>query len=202
MPTRRLLLLPLLSLLVSGALSAPAHANGVQISAMMDDDNLVYRTPKTSDKTLDAMAGLGVDYVRVTVLWKVVAERAQTGKANKRRWRRYGAASPKAYPPGNWDRYDHLVRSAGARGIGVYFNVTGPGPAWCCKKPPRGEEINAETWMPNARQFKLFVEAVGARYSGRYKDENFRTRKAKDKILPRVSFWSLWNEPNQGGWLT
>ena len=67
MPTRRLLLLPLLSLLVSGALSAPAHANGVQISAMMDDDNLVYRTPRTADKTLDTMASLGVDYVRVTV---------------------------------------------------------------------------------------------------------------------------------------
>ncbi|MCW2989843.1 MAG: hypothetical protein JWM73_437 [Solirubrobacterales bacterium] len=197
MPTRRLLVF----LLTFAALSGTAHANTGQLSVMMDDDNLVYRSPKTSDRTLDAMAKLGVDYVRVTVLWKVIAERARDTKAKDRQFRRLGADNPKAYPKGNWDRYDHLVRAAGARGIGVYFNVTGPGPAWCCPKPPKGEEINASTWMPNAREFKLFVEAVGKRYSGKYTDENFRG-KPKDKLLPRVSFWSLWNEPNQGGWLT
>lgn len=201
MPTRRLLLL-LASLAATGAVAAPARANGVQLSVMMDDDNLVYRSTRTADRTLDTMAQLGVDYVRVTVLWKVVADRAQTGRAAKRRFRRYGADDPRAYPAGNWDRYDNLVRSAGARGIGVYFNLTGPGPDWCCPTPPRGEERNVGTWMPNPRQFKLFVEAVGRRYSGRYRDENSRAKRARDKILPRVSFWSLWNEPNQGGWLT
>jgi len=198
MPTRRLLLSLLTTLAVlTGA--ASAHANGSQLSVMMDDDNLIYRSPKTTDRTLDAMARLGVDYVRVTVLWKVVAERARSTRARERNFRRRGADSPRAYPVGNWDRYDHLVRSAGARGIGVYFNLTGPGPDWCCPKPPRGEEENAATWMPKPREFKNFVKAVGTRYSGRYRDENFRGR---DKRLPRVSFWSLWNEPNQGGWLT
>jgi hypothetical protein len=200
MPTRRLLaLLPLIAACWG---AAPAHANGVQLSVMMDDDNLVYRSPRTSDRTLDTMAQLGVDYVRVTVLWSVIAERARSTRARDRRFKRLGAGNPKAYPAGNWDRYDHLVRSAGARGMGVYFNVTGPGPSWCCAKPPRGEERNAATWMPNARQFKLFVEAVGRRYSGRYRDENFRAKRPRDRVLPRVSFWSLWNEPNQGGWLT
>ncbi|MFL5845203.1 MAG: hypothetical protein ACJ762_10955 [Solirubrobacteraceae bacterium] len=196
MLTRRLLPL-LLGLLVLGAAPA-AHANSGQLSVMMDDDNLVYRSPKTSDKTLDAMAKLGVDYVRVTVLWQVIGERARNTKAKDKRFRKLGADDPKAYPQGNWDRYDHLVTAANARGIGVYFNVTGPGPAWCCAKPPKGEEENAATWMPNAREFKLFVEAVGRRYSGKYRDENI---KGHPKI-PAVSFWSLWNEPNQGGWLT
>ena len=41
------------------------------------------------------------------------------------------------------------------------------------------------------------MKAVGRRYSGTFRDEN-DSRAA----LPRVSFWSLWNEPNQGGWLT
>jgi len=196
MLTRRLLaLLPLLAVLAG---APAAHAGAGQSSVMMDDDNLVYRTPRTTDKTLDVMARLGVDYVRVTLLWKVVAERARSSKAKAKRFRKLGAGNPKAYPKGNWDRYDHLVNSAGARGIGVYFNVTGPGPAWCCPKPPKGEEANASTWMPNAREFKLFVQAVGKRYSGKYRDENIRKRPK----LPRVSFWSLWNEPNQGGWLT
>ena len=196
MLTRRLLaVLPVVAVL---ALASSAQANGVQLSMMMDDDNLVYRSPKTTDRTLDKMRGLGVDYVRVTVLWKVVGERARNTKRKDKKFRRLGAENPKAYPKANWDRYDHLVRAAAARGIGVYFNLTGPGPAWCCPTPPKGEEINAETWMPNPREFKNFVKAVGTRFSGRYRDENTRGRPK----LPRVSFWSLWNEPNQGGWLT
>src|SRR3954466_11298275 len=195
-PRRLIALLPALALLLG---AAPAHANGVQLSVMMDDDNLVYRSPKTSDKTLDTMAQLGVDTVRVTVLWKVVADHAQSTKARKRRFKRLGADNPKAYPAGNWDRYDHLVRSAGARGMGVYFDLTGPGPKWCCAKPPKSERENADTWMPKPRQFKLFVRAVGKRYSGKYRDENFRGR---NKLLPAVRMWALWNEPNQGGWLT
>ena len=46
-------------------------------------------------------------------------------------------------------------------------------------------------------QFQRFAEAVGKRYSGAYRDEN-----AIRKPLPRVSLWSLWNEPNQPGWLS
>jgi hypothetical protein len=195
--TRRLL--PLLAAAAALLGTASAHANSVQLSVMMDDDNLVYRSPKTSDKTLDTMAKLGVDYVRVTVLWKVVADHARATKARDRRFRRLGADDPRAYPPGNWDRFDHVVRSAGARGMGVYFDLTGPGPKWCCPKPPKGEEENAATWKPDARQFKLFVRAVGTRYSGKYRDENFR---GKNKKLPAVRMWALWNEPNQGGWLT
>src|SRR3954469_610146 len=157
MATRRLV--PVLATLFAMLAAVPAHANGVQLSVMMDDDNLIYRSPKTSDQTLDTMAQLGVDYVRVTVLWKVVADHARSTKARDRRFRRLGADNPKAYPAGNWDRFDNLVRSANARGIGVYFNLTGPGPAWCCPKPPKGEEENAETWMPKPREFKLFVRA-------------------------------------------
>src|SRR4051794_9481012 len=197
MPARRVV--PLFATLVALLAAVPAHANGVQLSVMMDDDNLIYRSPTTSDKTLDTMAQLGVDTVRVTVLWKVVADHARSTKARDRRFRRLGADNPKAYPSGNWDRYDHVVRSAGARGMGVYFDITGPGPSWCCAKPPKSERENAATWKPSARQFKLFVRAVGKRYSGKYRDENFR---GKDKRLPRVTMWALWNEPNQGGWLT
>lgn len=199
MPTRRNRFTPLavLAAVLCGLAAPAAHANSVQLSVMMDDDNLVYRSDKTSDKTLNTMKSLGVDYVRVTMLWGVVGDRARSTKRADKLFRRRGADNPKAYPKGNWDRYDHLVRAAAARGIGVYFNVTGPGPAWCCETPPKSETENKSTWMPKAREFKLFVKAVGKRYSGKYRDENSRHTK-----LPRVSFWSLWNEPNQGGWLT
>ena len=41
------------------------------------------------------------------------------------------------------------------------------------------------------------MQAVGRRYDGTYRDEN-----GSRGALPRVRFWSLWNEPNQAGWLS
>ena len=41
------------------------------------------------------------------------------------------------------------------------------------------------------------MTAVGRRFDGTYRDEN-----GSRAALPRVSMWSLWNEPNQGGWLS
>jgi hypothetical protein len=40
------------------------------------------------------------------------------------------------------------------------------------------------------------VKAIGIRYSGLYRDENQGRR-----VLPAVRRWSIWNEPNQAGWL-
>jgi len=170
---------------------ASAHASDQQLSMMMDDDLLVYRDDATRDRTLDRMSRLGVDYVRVTVLWSVVAER----QAARNRGRR--ASSPRAYRALNWDRYDRLVRAAQARGMGVYFNVTPPAPPWHRGRAPRGErDVVRRAWRPDARAFARFVEAVGRRFSGRYRDEN-----DGGQLIPRVSFWSLLNEPNQAGWL-
>jgi hypothetical protein len=202
----------LLSLtLALGALLAPAaHASPSQISIMMDDDMLVYRGDDVASRSLQQMKKLGVDAVRVTVLWKTVAENARlsaadikklklTGKAKtaaQRQAKRFKATNPSTYPIRNWDRYDNLVNSAKNVGIRIYFNVTGPGPAWAMTKPPKKYNSLRETWKPRPSAFKQFVTAVGKRFDGTYIDEN-----GSRSALPRVSFWSLWNEPNQAGWL-
>ena len=134
------------------------------------------------------MKSLGVDTVRVTVLWETVAENARFLKADiaklrgekntrareaaRRQNKRFKPANPSTYPIRNWDRYDNLVRAAQARGIRVYFNVTGPGPKWAHAKKPKGSSASQRTYKPKAREFKLFVTAVGKRYSGTYSDEN------------------------------
>ena len=66
-----------------GALLAPAaaQASPTQTSIMMDDDLLVYRDDSTAARALTQMKSLGVDTVRVTVLWKTVAENARFSKA-------------------------------------------------------------------------------------------------------------------------
>lgn len=204
--TTRLLIVALL-----GALLAPAatHANVAQTSIMMDDDLLVYRDDSVAAGTLTRMKALGVDTVRVTVLWKTVTENARFTKAElakfpkgrlrtaaQRQTKRFKPANPSTYPIRNWDRYDNLLKSAADRGIKVYFNVTGPGPTWAMTKPPKRYNALRNQWKPRPAAFKQFVTAVGRRYDGTYRDEN-----GSRGILPRVRFWSLWNEPNQAGWL-
>ncbi len=206
LPTFRTFLLALFL----GALLAPAaQASPGQLSIMMDDDLLLYRDDGTATRTLTQMKSLGVDTVRVTMLWRVAAENARLtpseirelkGSAKtraRRQARRFRGADPATYPVRNWDRYDNLVRKANEIGLQVYFNVTGPGPRFAHADAPRSQRRNQGTWKPKAGLYKQFVTAVGRRYSGTYRDEN-----GSRTALPRVSFWSLWNEPNQAGWLS
>jgi hypothetical protein len=187
LPSSALLLCALALATLALALLAPARAHGAEfmLSVIQDDNQLVYGSAAQREHSLDVMQALGVDAVRATVLWDALAPR--------RRPRR--AASPRSYRASQWDRYDDLVRSASRRGIHVYFSVTAPGPKWGHEKSP--DVANRRTWKPKAREFGKFVQAVGRRYSGAYRDEN-QDRQA----LPRVTWWGLFNEPNQGGWLT
>jgi hypothetical protein len=206
--TFRKIALATLLLLTLG--TSTAQAGPDQVSIMMDDDQLLYRTDQVRGKTLVVMKSLGVDAIRVTVLWKTVAEGASLSnkeisrlkgdklkkKAREQR-ERFKANDPHKYPTRNWDRYDNLVKDAARLGIRVYFTITGPGPAFGHVKAPPSQRANAGTYKPIPAEFGAFAEAVGRRYSGRFRDEN-----GIRQALPRVSSWSVWNEPNQPGWLT
>ena len=106
----------------------------------------------------------------------------------------FDGSNPAAYPANLWDRYDGLVRGAQARGMDVLLSPSSPMPAWAsgCQASLKVRKV----CRPNPTQFKRFVQALGTRYSGSYADEN-----EGGGVLPRVSRWSIWNEPNQGGWL-
>jgi len=188
---------PLIVILLAAALLAlpsAALANAQQISIVQDDDLLLYRDGATRDRALQQMKQLGVDAVRATVLWSVVAQDVKKTPARAKRFR---GNDPNTYPAANWDKYDDLVRAAVYFGITPYFSVTGPGPPWAMGTPPPSQKRSAATWMPKVGEWAKFVVALGKRYSGTYRDEN-----QGRQILPRVSFWGVYNEPNQGGWLT
>jgi hypothetical protein len=200
----------MLTILLACLCAPAAHASSDQASIMMDDDQLLYRNNVTQTRTLVTMRSMGVDAVRATVLWRIAAEGADLSnreiermkgaqnrdKARAQR-RRFRATDPRTYPTRNWDRYDNLVKEATKLGMRVYFTITGPGPSYAHHIAPSSERKNAGTYRPYPSRFRSFVQAVGARYSGTYRDEN-----AIRKVLPRVSIWSLWNEPNQPGWLS
>src|SRR5437588_10603189 len=172
-----------------GAGVRPARANSTLASMMMDDDQLVYATPSQRAAALDAMRRLGVQGVRVTVSWKFLAQDLRRRPARLRGRR---AADPRNYSPRLWDNFDHLLEAAYGEGMFVLFNVTGPGPRWAQGRAPFSHRFDQPAWKPNAAGFGQFVQAVGTRYSGHYRDENDQHR-----LLPRERLWSLWNEPNQ-----
>jgi hypothetical protein len=138
--------------------------------------------------TLDLMRRLGVDRVKVFVPWNTIAP-----DPSSRVRPRFDAGSPAAYPASSWMTYDTIVRDATARGIALYIAVGGGAPMWAAgMHPPPGSPYGGADWEPSAVQFGEFVRAVATRYSGHY------TPPGASSPLPRVSFWSIWNEPNLG----
>ncbi len=165
------------------ALPSASHASSTQESMFQDDPLLVYGTNEQQDSTLDQLRAFGVDRIRVSVFWAIIAPaNDQLQKPN------FDATDPAAYPAKLWERYDRLIRQAQSRGILVNLNITSPIPRWAAQEAP--EARLQETWGPTVEEFGKFVQAVSKRYDGTYMG------------LPRVDYWSIWNEPNQAGWLT
>jgi hypothetical protein len=171
-----------------------------QESIFQDDDHLLYASTATVTSTLDTLRGLGVDRVRLTILWRDIAPAPNAAAMPAG----FQAADPAAYPAGAWAPYDRVVELAGARGIKVAFNVTAPGPAWAMATAAPSARY-ASHFQPSAADFGAFVTAVGRRYSGDYRPPTGGSGTAGGSAgatpLPRVSFWTIWNEPNQPGWL-
>ncbi len=171
------------AILVLVAFPSLALASKTQESTFQDDPRLVYGDAATQDATLDTLRDFGVDRIRVSVFWRVLAPaNDQLQKPD------FDATDPAGYQTKVWDRYDHLIQAAQARGINVNLNFTSPVPRWAATESPRADL--QETFGPNPVEFGDFVRAVSTRYSGNYSG------------LPRVDYWSIWNEPNQAGWLT
>lgn len=196
------------------ALPGHALASHTQRSILMDDDELIYSSPDHVARRLAEIASLGVDQVKVSMVWALVAPDATSARRP-----RFDATDPRAYPPGAWDRYDTLVRLARALGMSVYFQLTPPSPAWAI---PRGEPRQGPPLgrAPRPRLFRQFVEAVGRRYDGTFQASIPKSEPPPSFLglpvnlsssqpqatqpgspIPRVDTWGIWNEPNERSWL-
>jgi hypothetical protein len=200
-------------------LATPARASSDQEAMFQDDAELLYPARAGVGRTLDMLQALGVDRLRVTVYWRLVAPSASADRKPN-----FSAGDPAAYPRANWRRYDDLVRLAYDRGIGVNFDVAGPAPDWA--STGSGGFAN-----PSAGEFGQFVHAVAARYTGSYTpppgnqnppppppsnpaplpdipplpaltgvqsaQQGEVSAEQAEGTLPRVNYWSFMNEPNQ-----
>jgi hypothetical protein len=161
--------------LAAGLPASPAQANRTQASIFQDDAGLIFVSEKKRNRNLDELKSLGVDIIRVNVVWSSYAKSPNHAKKPKS----FHPSDPTEYR--NLNNIDALVAEARKRGMDVLLTPTTPAPRWAsqCKKVPlrrRG------VCKPSPSQFGTFVAALGKRY-------------------PLVHRWSIMNEPNLSAWL-
>jgi len=121
------------------------------------------------DAALDTISSLGATAIRLQIAWSSVAPDPDAKQPPS-----FNQTDPNAYPAGAWARYDAAIDGARARGLKVYVTLTGPAPRWATA----AKQDNLT--RPSAEAFSKFASAAGRRYGA------------------KVSWWSIWNEPNLG----
>ena len=128
------------------------------------------------DRTLDEVAELGVNAVRLGVLWSDVAPETEPAD--------WHPADP-ADPHYDFSLYDSFMRAAEARNLKVLVTITGPGHPWTTRSGIADSD-------PDPAKFEAFASAVAHRYSGDFDPDG----DGDETTLPEAAIWSVWNEPN------
>ena len=163
----------------AAALVSPgaALANRGQQTMMEDSTQLLTQGDGARNFALDQFKALGADVVKVRVEWRDIAP----SPVSTRKPAGFDATDPGAYPAGAWDQLDAAVRGIVARGMKPFLMVGPPAPEWATGGPTKKY---VGVWKTNPAEYGAFVRAIGRRYAG------------VNQGLPRVSMWSVWNEPN------
>lgn len=183
------------SAILSTACAGSAHAPAARTagvspnlqSVLQDDLLLLYKSPQVQTKTLEEMKAIGVGVVKVSLIWRLIAPHPDAAQPPT-----FNGADPTAYPWGSWNRYDQLVETAHRLGLRVYFQIAPGDPNWGVARNVPSGQSHEFTMAPNLRYYGQFIRAVGRRYSGSWLDTSGHT-------IPRVSYWGVWNEPNNLG---
>jgi hypothetical protein len=178
-----LLRLAVLALLLFAVPAGRAVASPSQISIIQDDARLD-NDPAT---TLARARLLGAQVIRVSVHWNWIAPAPNA----KKQPRHFDATDPAAYPAANWRLWDAIAIEAHGEGIRVDFDLMGGAPRWALG-PGRPAGNDNQDWEPSASEYGAFVRAIATRYSGSY------VPPGQIDPLPRVDFWTVWNEPDYG----
>ncbi len=172
----------LMALASVAAVPSTAAASKTQISIFEDDPQLLANPVGT----LSTLRALGVNVIRVTLPWASVAPRPNSYKVPKL----HNQNNPASYAGFKWAPFDRIIKDAQRDGIAVDMDLNGPAPLWATSGGPRNKPH--PFYNPSTSRWAAFVHAVGERYSGSY-----RPRRGAAP-LPRVTFWSIWSEPNLG----
>jgi hypothetical protein len=205
------------------AVGAPAaHADHSMETIVQDDAVFLHRSDAQVDSSIAELAQMGVDRVRLTAGWSVIAPAADSAARPG-----FDAGDPNAYPPHAWDNLDRAVRDATAHGLKVDIDIAFWAPLWATTDtgPSRARRYI------DAADYAQFAQAVARRYSGSFLPtdvsdapstppsldatllgglaevlgQQHKLRQLASPTpqvaLPHVDMYTIWNEPNYGGFL-
>jgi hypothetical protein len=167
----------------SEAASVPGPA--VFSTGLADDP--AFQSPSSSVRSqwLGTARQLGSTSVRIGVVWSAVAPSTLPPGFN--------ASNPRD-PNYQWTSLDATIRSAAANGQSVLLLVA-HAPSWA-EGPNRPSYVLPGAWDPSPGAFAAFAHALAVRYSGHFPDPL-----QSGRMLPRVSYFQAWNEPNLPSYL-
>lgn len=152
-------------------LAADAEASRYLKTGIFDDAQVLYGTP---EEVFPLLKTTRSRLVRVNVWW--------FGPGISVTMRRPKRAADPTDPAYDWTTYDRTVRFAASNGMEPVFSIIGT--------PPWANAARGWNAAPTrASDLRAFAIAAATRYSGTFKAED-------GNILPRVSKWIAWNEPN------
>jgi hypothetical protein len=215
--------------LVVASIARALPANSPE-TVVQDDAVLLHGTDAQITDALGKIRALGIDRVRVTAGWSVIAPQPDSAQRPT-----FDDTDPAAYPPGNWDNLDRIVKMADAVGVKVMIDIAFWAPRWATQSRP-DETIRLRTNIDPVL-YAHFATAVARRYSGTWTppappanqpppqpepspDGNFLTQlfgggksspppppaapvatTPPPVALPAVDIFTIWNEPNHPGFL-
>jgi Cellulase (glycosyl hydrolase family 5) len=151
--------------------------------AIQDDPEFLDH-PERLDATLAEVRELGFTHVRLSAHWdQLTREPDATSRPP------FAAASPGAYEQDKWQALDRAVTAATRQGLAVMIDVAFFAPRWATSGP--GQFAPRPRYRIDRRAFADFAVAIAQRYSG-----HFAASPDDRQALPRVSLFTLWNEPN------
>ncbi|HYZ29651.1 MAG TPA: hypothetical protein VE570_11375 [Thermoleophilaceae bacterium] len=146
------------------------RSRGGMQTIMQDDATFIYgANDKAVAEALERAKQLGVDRIRLTAGWSVLAPEADDDQKPS-----FDATDPGAYtengwkhydPIGHWQALDRAVRATVAAGLTPMIDLGFWAPKWATSGDPRPAR---RTYNLNGREYAAFVTAVVRRYSGSY----------------------------------
>lgn len=230
------------ALLALAAIPAVAGARPPIQTIVQDDNALMHQTDEQVRANMERLKSMGVDRVRLTAGWSVLAPNADSPTRPD-----FNAADPNAYPDpwGFWKALDRAVVMAHEAGLESMIDIAFWAPLWATQGDPNDGRAR---WNINPSEFAQFTQAVVRRYNGDFvpqqpgpetdgqaeapepepgpsRDQDLlqqlfgpwsgqqsqqqssgQQQQAPQEVkpaspLPKVSWWTVWNEPNHPGFV-
>jgi hypothetical protein len=192
--TSRRIAAALAAVLAAMLTGAGTQARARTLHTVLEDDSSSLFAPSQLSQYMRTLRWLGVDELRISAEWKLEAPEPDSATPPSGAFR---ATDPSSYQTNGMQLLDNAVRAAAANRIKVIVDPAFSAPRWATTDTASHQTYGDPWYRTNVdvQQTAAWEQMLALRYSGRY------TPPGQSAPLPRVDTFTLWNEPNESGYL-